>query len=366
MKKSNLYLIVIFLIFLMLNISSQSVQAVILGLISVYAFFYWAKIRVINKWIAFFLLQLIFVLVFSLTKYANISMYYLISELKVLVIFTLPIFFNFIFQKTDGLKLLIQFFKIYSILVFILGGYGYFVEGLLRYTGFLQHSIYISVTLVLLSSYLFDFLNNNWKIITIINILMLGSSSGVLILVIAYISKLKIAIWKKVIPSILGAAIIFWYITDYRGREVFGSGFLEIDRVQIFLGIAEYTKSNFNTLNYLVGYGIGNPLEGFKFVKPFHSFEMIGFANWFSSFTRNGVYPFAFHNEFLRIFYDFGLIGLFFILKYLYNNLDKIIFIALMLACFTNTILYSTSGLFILSMLVAGKMSNIKKLNNSE
>lgn len=352
MSKSNFILFIVMVVFIVLNMMPQTIQAGILGIISVYVVFIWLKNRKINKWAAYFFIVLSFIIVFSLVSTHAFSLYYFISELKIVEIFTLPVAFYLILKNIDLKKFVIKFFKLLSLIVLFIGIYGYIAKGMLRYTGFLPHSIYISVCLVLLLSFLYHEVKFRWRFVTLINVLMLGSSSGVLMFLVMILFRLKVALWKKVVPLILGMFVFYWYAVGFRGREIIGSGFWEIDRVQIFLSVINYTIHNFNPINYLIGFGVGAPLIDFSFNNPLVPYVSMGFVNWFMSFTHNGVYPFAFHNEFLRIFYDFGILGFWLIIRYLYKSLERPTFILLLIACLTNTIIYSTVGLFIISMLI--------------
>lgn len=355
MSKLNLTLFFVMIFFIILNIMPQLIQAVLLGLPSLFSIFMWIKNRKINKWVTYFFFVLIFVLLLSLIRYSSISLYYFLCELKIVVLFTLPPFFYLILPKRDYKIFLLGFYKIFSLLIFTTVLYGFLVKGILRFTGFLSHSIYLSVGLVLLLSYLFYDLRFKWKIISLINVLMLGSSSGVLVFFIVFLLKLRVSTLRKIIPTVAALSISYWYIVEFGGREILNGGIWNIDRIQIFLAVVNYTKENFNVINYFIGFGIGVPLKNFSFNNSFVSDEILGFIDWFMGFANDGVYSFTFHNEFLRIFYNFGIIGLVIILTYLYKNLDKTTFIALTVACLTNTIIYSTVGLFIISLLISSK-----------
>src|SRR5699024_1408098 len=110
-------------------------------------------------------------------------------------------------------------------------------------------------------------------------------------------------------------------------------------------------------------FGIGKSLNDFHIISPIESDQINGFIKWFMGVNSGGVYPFSFHNEFLRIFYNFGLIGLFLVLVYLYKYLDRTTFVILLITCLTNTIIYSTIGLFTLSFLIA--VNQLEKADQS-
>ncbi|WP_145135901.1 hypothetical protein [Paenibacillus sp. Y412MC10] len=342
---------IILIIFLFINIiPSQTAQIIILGGTS-----FITILLNLNQKIDKFSLIFIHYLLLSisiLVSNSSISIYYFLSELKILLLFIIPTLFFNIFKKTNPKIVMQYFFQIIIFLVLMVALYGLITTGKLRYTGFLQYSIYISVCLSLLLSYLYDNIKLFWKILIFIDILFLGSSSGVLVFFLTILFKMKTSVWKKIFPLIIGGGISYWYAVVFRGRSIFNGGFLEIDRVQIFNAIIYYTKNNFTFMNYLFGFGIGHELDKFSFVGDNSSIKIAGFIGWFDKFTQNGVYSYAFHNEFLRLFYNFGFVGTFIILLYLYNRLPISTFVILLVAFLTNTVIYSSVGMLVTSMII--------------
>lgn len=361
--KLNTPLFVILLLFLMLNMTSANMQAVIMAVASLYPIFKWFKQKKVNSFMLLFCLFVFFLVMMGLTSTHAITTYYLISELKILILFTLPFFFYFLLEGLDYKVILNQVFHFYISIVLIVTSYGYLTTGRFRDTGFLGFSIYISVTLVLFLSQLYYETSLYWKILTLISIFMLGSSNGLIAYFILIIIKAGIPRITKVIPTILAAVISYWYITEFRGRELLNGGFWTIDRVLISTSVIRYTGKYFDFWNYLLGFGIGKSLNDFHIISPIESDQINGFIKWFMGVNSGGVYPFSFHNEFLRIFYNFGLIGLFLILVYLYKYLDRTTFVILLITCLTNTIIYSTIGLFTLSFLIA--VNQLEKADQS-
>lgn len=350
--KLNTPFFIIIVLFLALNVTSVNIQALIMMLCSMYTIMMWFKKKSIDSLVMLFFLLAFTIAIWTLTSEYQISSYNFISEFKILILFTLPSFFYFLLDGLPAKKMLIAFFKWYVVLVLSVIIYGYVTEGVFRNTGFLGFSIYISVSQVLFLSYLYSETTLTWKILTFISVFMLGSSNGILVFFLLVFMKAALPIWMKIVPGSLGAVITYWYITVFRGRVLAEGGIWSVDRVMIFTSVLRYTCEHFSLLNYLFGFGIGTPLVGFRIIPHVKSDVANGFINWFMSLNQMGVFPFAFHNEFLRIFYNFGSIGLILILIYLYHNLDRITFTLLLLACLTNTIIYSTIGLFTLGFLM--------------
>ncbi|MGG0750485.1 hypothetical protein ABE107_15455 [Priestia megaterium] len=309
--------------------------------------------RSLPKVFTTYIFILLFLITVSLFQSKSISFFYFLSEMKIFSIFTLPFVMKSILSKEDHNKITLVFYKIIVFMVFCVNIYGLLFVGSFRYTGFFQHSIYISIILVLLYSYLYNEVSFIWKALTFGVVIFLGSSSGVFIFIIATLIKLRINTIIKLLTSIPLFSFAYWYIVQFRGRQLFGDKFFEIDRVRIISSVVYNASKEFNLSNYLFGWGIGRQLNNFYLLFHAVSLESIGFEKWFEAFTWRGVYSFAFHNEILRIFFDFGLIGLIVIILYIYKRVSKEMFLLLSIACLTNTIIYSTPGLFILSLMIA-------------
>lgn len=359
--KLNTPLFIIFFLFLLLNITSANIQAFIMVACSLYAIFIWFNQRKIGVLPVVFFILTFFVAIWALTATYQLSLYYFISELKIIILFTFPSFFYFLIEGLPFKAMMRTFFKGYVLMVLMVTMSGYLISGTFRDTGFLGFSIYISVSLVLFLSYFYTDISLTWKILTFICVFMLGSSNGLIAYFVLILLKAVIPIWLKIVPAIGGAMASYWYITVFRGRKLADGGIWTIDRVLITRSVINYTGKNFQLFNYLFGFGIGKPLDNFRIISPVTSEKVTGFINWYMSVNQNGVYPFSFHNEFLRIFYNFGFIGLGLILIFLYKNLNRETLIILLLTCLTNTIIYSTIGLFTLSFLIAVNMLEKKE-----
>ncbi|MBU8854013.1 hypothetical protein BGM24_18710 [Bacillus sp. FJAT-26377] len=351
--KKYLLAILLLSIFLLLNITGQLMQALILIALSVVVVFGALIKGEIRKKQSKYMYILTLLVVLCLVHIKSESIFYFVSELKIFTIFTLPFVMTFILKKENHNDILRIFFKLLLILVFLINLYGLIKIGDFRYTGFLQYSIYLSIATVIIYGYLYYSLNLFWKILTFGVMFLLGSSSGIFIFLLITINKLKLSKLIKIAIIIPGLYFIYWYVVEFRGREIFGPSFLEIDRVRIAASVIKNAVEEFNIFNYFIGWGIGRELINFNMLFSTSSISSLGFEAWFRAFTANGVYSFAFHNEFLRIIFDFGLIGLVVISKYLYEKLNKESFLILFIACLTNTVIYSTVGLFILSIMVS-------------
>lgn len=365
LSKKNTIIICITLLFVILNYLGSTAEAALMGIVSIYPISIWIRRNKINLTAAVTGFVIFFLVLFSVILHTPAIAYYFLSELKIVVLLTLPAYFYFLMKGLDHREIIINFYKLFSLMVLSVSIYGYVILGELRYTGILDFSIYLSVSLVLFMSYLYRELSWKWLSITLLNVIMLGSSNGLLIYIIVFVLKSGKPLWSKIIPSVTSLFYLYWYITDFRGREIADGAFWEVDRVLLITSLNRYTIREFNLFNYLFGYGIGRPLENFQIVSRVSNDQINGFINWFNDFSYNGVYPFSFHNEFSRIFYNFGLIGLVLIYYYLYKYLDKTTFFVLIVACITNTIIYSTVGLFILSLMIAVTMLDKEKIKGT-
>lgn len=345
-------------LFILLNYLSAFEEAAVMSVCSLYPISIWLNRRKLTVITTASLFILSFVILFSIIVYNVFTLYYFISELKILVLFTLPSFFYLVMKDLDYEEILKSFFKCFSIFVLITTLYGYSVFNEFRYTGILDHSIYISVCLVLLMSYLYTEITLRWVFITLFNVLMLGSSNGLMIFIIVWGIKVSLPVILKIVPSYFSLFYFYWYVTDFRGREIADGGFWEIDRVILINSLNRFIIEEFSLFNYIFGYGIGRPLSDFQLITRISNNEVNGFVQWFNDFSSGGVFPFSFHNEFARIFFNFGLIGIILIFFFLYSYLDKTTFFVLIIACITNTIIYSTVGLFVLSIMMAVTMLN--------
>lgn len=361
LETEHIYVVFFMSLFLALNIMSPNMEALIMSLCSLYPIAVWIRHRMLPLLPCLFVYLMLYLVLFAFLTSSGGSLHYFVSELKILMLFTLPFFFYYLMKEVDYRLIIKSFFQFFSGLVALTTVYGYLSFNEFRYTGFFDHSIYISVCLVLFMSYLYDDLNWKWKLVTLLNVCMLGSSNGLLIYLLVFLIKGSLSIWLKIFPSVIGSFYIYWYITVFRGREIVDGGFWEVDRVLLITSLNRYTVEHFSLLNYFFGFGIGRPLDKFMIIPRVTNDEVNGFIKWFNDFSSQGVYPYSFHNEFTRVFYNFGLIGLVLVFYYLYSHLDKTTFFILLIACITNTIIYSTVGLFTLALIIAVAMLEKEK-----
>lgn len=359
-KKYNLIAVLILVTILFINNNSQIVQGIILSMFSSMIIIHFIATKKINLYLALMLTILILGILLLLFKKDEVNFFYFISEIKIIILFTLPFYFNFLFRHNDAEKILNSFYRIFSISIFLTLMYGLIIYGATRYTGFFPHSIYVAVIISILTSVLFKVSKKKWLILNIFNVILLGSSSGSILFLIAIILNLKVSIWKKIIPSFFALIFGYWFIVYFRGREILNGGFWAIDRVQIFMSTLSHAIENFTFSEWIFGYGLGRELYNFSFINSYNTVVDYGFVNWFNFFTLNGVYSFALHNEYWRLIYDYGLLGLIIVFLFLYKSIDKMTFSILCIGCITNTIVFSTLGLIVLSMIISYEQNKIK------
>lgn len=348
-------------IFIVLNIGNQTTQGLILFGLSFLVIYGIALKGIYYKKYLYSFYLLLLIILFSLFFYKVDSYFYFISELKILPLFFLALLIKDILKKGNHNNIFLNFYKIVTIIILTIGLYGLVVKGLFRYTGFLAHSIYLSIVLNLMYSYFYKEVKIAWRIITFVTVFLLGSSNGVIIFLILTLKHLKWKIYTKICLVFPAMYFSYWFIAIFRDRPFLGEEFFQIDRVRIFSSVVYNAFHEFSFVNYMFGWGIGRELNNFKML--FHSFsaDSIGFQKYFSEFTSNGVFSYSFHNEILRIFFDFGILGLITISILLYKKLGIELSFILLFAAMTNTILFSTIGLFVISILMA-----VRDLNNDK
>ncbi|WP_146735160.1 hypothetical protein [Thioclava sp. F1Mire-8] len=170
-------------------------------------------------------------------------------------------------------------------------------------------SIYMSVVL----SFIFIIDTNKTRRAIILGfILWLGSSTGIASLmaglITRYVSKNGLPSLRRVILvlpiSLIFVISLYFYALDFRGRDLLD--IYSIDRFQLTFAGINYIFSTADASDFLFGYGVGQPLSEIYEYFPKHASVV---AWLLSSRASDGFTGLAFHNDFLRVFVNFGIIG---------------------------------------------------------
>lgn len=154
--------------------------------------------------------------------------------------------------------------------------------------------------------------------------LMLGSRLGLFFCLFAAIYPLshnkhffhKVLILVPIL--LLGLPTIYYYSVSVRGLDVSDIG--SIDRIQILIAFYEAMRAE-SLLTVITGYGVGVPIPNILENMPVHS----NLRRWLQyGLASEGFTGMSFHNEFLRVWANFGLLGVIIlygqILKYIRRN----------------------------------------------
>lgn len=339
-----------------LLICSQSaiIQSIIICIIILISF---SKINNINKFfINIFLFPLSIITLCVLLSTLNLSwkvnFYNAFSELKILILFALPLtYYSFFkifvkFNNKNYQKIIENFLKTIAFVYFFILIFGYIYTGEIRHTANLGHSINIAYILTYLLYYSYSNINFIWRSIIFFNIVLLGSTTALALILVVFLFKSKFYFHNKLILVFIFTLFFFSYSIYFREKNFFSMDLYDFDRAQIWYYYLTGIYKDFDILNYLFGYGLGREIHG----ETGRGFDVLDY--WFlNSFSSDGVYSYGTHNDYLRIFIDFGLIGLISIFIFLFKMLPKPLFIIVCLASVTNTTLYSTPDILVLSLI---------------
>ncbi|MHA5057143.1 hypothetical protein ACX2CK_10250 [Acinetobacter schindleri] len=283
----------------------------------------------------------------------GVNYYYLIGEYKFFLIFILANFFYFLMKKNFLGKeellddVLFCFFKYYSLLLLFLGIYA-FSKGYIRDSVLFGHSINVAYGLVYLAVFLGNKLNFKWWLIGLFVTLLMGSTTATLLYILSLVLNVNGFYFKRIFVFIPLIPIFFIYALEFRGKDFLGGNIEDFDRYQILSYYFQIIRQEFGLLDYMWGYGVGRAL-------PNIGFTGLGVVDgWFLvSFAKDGVYSYASHNEFLRFFLNFGLVGVICLYVAILKILPKSVLFFMILAGLTNTTFYSTNNIFIISLLIS-------------
>lgn len=228
------------------------------------------------------------------------------------IVFLLPLVFLFSWvrrRSLDAPMIPLAGWTLIAFNAFFFAGSG----GLFRYVDFVASgtiiSIYMSIALAMM--FLID-ASITRRIIYFIFMLFLGSTTGLAALVSGLVVRKLIELRKNpivalVLVPILVAALfimLYQYTLVYRGRDIFDPE--SIDRFQILFASFEFFRDTATVWNLVFGYGVGVDLSRIMDYMPTTATVLPWLLN---SRAADGFFGLAFHNEFLRIFVAFGLIG---------------------------------------------------------
>ena len=221
-------------------------------------------------------------------------------------------------------------------------------RGLPRDSLFFGFSINAAYSILYLAAYLDRRISALWLLCSFAPIALLGSTTAIFLLSLVLMRRFARFWWIQ--PAIIAtlAPLFLYYSLEFRGKDFLGSSFEDFDRIQILQYLNVVIQATFEPANYVFGWGIGHELVAL----PDSSHSVI--SGWFlRDFVARGFFAFSTHNEYYRIFIDYGSIGLAIILASLYKKMPLSSYAIFALAAATNTTLWSTSNILVLSAIIA-------------
>jgi len=175
-------------------------------------------------------------------------------------------------------------------------------------------------------------------------LVMTGSTMGLLLLILAEVlgrrmRPLTVAGLAAMAPVGL---VALHFLMEARGKSLTWDYLATSDRSVLLTTFFETTLPALEGWQWLFGMGVGAPLHHFITADP-------GFNAYLVRLGEGGVYSFCLHNEALRIFCDFGLLGLLFVAARLVTVCPKPMILLLAIGMLTNSYLYSFSGALLAS-----------------
>lgn len=175
-----------------------------------------------------------------------------------------------------------------------------------------------------------------------------GSGTGIvcvaMVLFYRYFYSLKILFSPRIFLGAVFAVVLTGALIagqNQRGRSI--ENFSSIDRVVIniasFQGLSDLSYGEF-----LFGVGFGNPVPILNYI------EFAPIREYLEAEYDGNVYPRNLHNDYFRIFYQFGLFGLigFLLLFYAGTTHNKPLRYGVMVAMLFNSIVFVTPLMFLL------------------
>lgn len=353
-KKDKLYSILLVLLILFLS-NFNIGGSVLLFLISMISCFYIIHINyLLNKYSLIAISIIICSFFLTLNTNPINSLFYLLAELKIILLFFTFYFGLFLQKKVCNYEsILLNTSKILITLSFIVPLYGLLILHVYRYSSFLGLSIYMAYNIILLFYFFYAKYSLKWKMLIFISLLLLGSRTALILYFIVVFFQQK-NIKFKIFTIIISILFLVYYLLIFRGME--NQSFENINRVLLIEATYSYMINHFELVNYLFGYGIGKELKGYQTLNE-------AFNSWFlGDFTKYHVFSYAFHNEVFRLLYDFGLIFLIFLYAFFKQYHFPIIVLLFMML--TNSVFFANGTILIIGLLIAYTKNQQRDVNN--
>lgn len=143
-------------------------------------------------------------------------------------------------------------------------------------------------------------------------ILLLGSSTGLVALLAGLaaqwtLSRSRIPTGRLILACLavfILAVLLYFYTLHYRGRDLLDLA--SLDRFQLSYAGVTYIWDTLTFERFLFGYGVGADISDVIQYFPPNSSVLYWIKN---SRAADGFTGLAFHNEYLRVFVNFGIIG---------------------------------------------------------
>lgn len=280
----------------------------------------------------------------------NVDTYSFFAELKILTFLFVPsfIYVAFVFsKKTYMADRIVVLYNIYIPLIFLSTLIGT-LAGNHRDSVIFGFSINAAYSIVFLSAYLLEKLSIKMIVLAVIATGLLGSTTAAMLMAVLVALRYKKHWLLSSLVLIVLVSAFYFYSLEFRDKDFLNSDVSQFDRYQITVYISKIIYSNFDIMNYLFGWGAGHQLP---YMDP-GNFDII--SGWFlPSFTQYKIYASATHNEYLRVFLDYGLIGSAAIILFSGKSLPPRVLLFLSLAAITNTTIFSTADILVLSLIAA-------------
>jgi hypothetical protein len=155
---------------------------------------------------------------------------------------------------------------------------------------------------------------------------MLGSGTGFLVFAGAYLYRqrdtllqlLSVRFVALMVGTVASAFIFVWYNSEFRNRDL--TEFWMTDRYQLTNAGITFALASHGWGELLFGQGVGEPITGI-----YAYFDRgATVVPWLrGSRAAEGFTGLVFHNEYLRIYYNFGVIGLLLVVGVLWSHFRR-------------------------------------------
>lgn len=286
----------------------------------------------------------------------EVNTYYLVSELKVLMLFEIYMLFRWMADRHpvyfNG-EIFTRFLVVHVYALALLAGFQ-LLRGLERETVLFGFSINAAYSVVFAYAYLHNRLGIVNSLVAIVAVGLCGSTMATLLMLAAAIYKFR-KHWKvALLMSAAAVPAFLYYSLVFRGKDFVGGDIYDYDRVQLFLYFSKIAGETFGLQHYLFGWGIGREIP------PADPGDFGVISGWFLlQFVVDGIFSYSTHNEYIRLIFDFGIIGMAAVLFFLRVHLPLRVFVFVCIAFLTNTTIFSTSNILILSAIL-GLFSSYK------